>query len=296
MTDAIQAESAGVSSKLLQSRRLTGKVAVVTGATGGIGRATCARLVAEGARVVFCGRRAEQGAIVERELGEASHFVAADVRNESEVREVIEAALERFGRLDILFNNAGGPAAPGEIAGIESAAFDDAVQVLLRSVFYGMKHASTVMQAQKHGVIVSNASVAGHVGGYASSHLYSACKAAVLQLSRSVALELAPHGVRVNTVSPGAIVTGIFARGAGLDANCADRSAPAIEQILERAQPLPRAGQPEDIAAAVAFLASDDASFITGRDLVIDGGLIAGRRFAEVKAGVDAFRRAVLPK
>jgi NAD(P)-dependent dehydrogenase (short-subunit alcohol dehydrogenase family) len=277
-------------------KRLAGKVAVVTGATSGIGRATCTRLVAEGACVVFCGRRIEQGTAVARELGDRSHFVAADVRCEGDVRKVIEAALQCFGRLDILFNNAGGPAPPGEIGGIESIAFDEAVQVLLRSVFYGMKHASPVMQAQKSGVIISNASVAGHLGGYAISHIYSACKAAVVQLSRSVALELAPSGVRVNSVSPGAIVTGIFARSAGMDASSADKSTAAMEQLLQRAQPLPRAGQPEDVAAAVAFLASDDASFITGRDLVIDGGLIAGRRFADMKAGAEAVRRTVLAK
>jgi NAD(P)-dependent dehydrogenase (short-subunit alcohol dehydrogenase family) len=118
----------------------------------------------------------------------------------------------------------------------------------------------------------------------------------VLQLSRSVALELAPSGVRVDTVSPGAVATGIFGRGAGLDADSADDSTAAVEKVLQRAQPMPRAGRPEDVAAAVAFLASDDATFITGRDLVIDGGLIAGRRFSDTMAGLEVMRRTVLGK
>jgi NAD(P)-dependent dehydrogenase (short-subunit alcohol dehydrogenase family) len=268
-------------------------VAVVTGATSGIGRATCARLVAEGASVVFCGRRAEQGSRIAHELGPAARFVHADVTNEDDVVAVIDTARSAFGRLDILFNNAGGPAPTGEIHAVTSHDFDAAVALILRSVFYGLKHAAPIMQAQGSGSVVSNASVAAHLGGYATSHVYSACKAAVLALSRSVALELAPYGVRVNTISPGAIATGIFGRGAGLTADAADNSVPSVERVLVRAQPLPRAGRPDDVAAAVAYLASDDASFITGCDLIIDGGLIAGRRFSEVLAGQVAIRRAV---
>jgi NAD(P)-dependent dehydrogenase (short-subunit alcohol dehydrogenase family) len=275
------------------SKRLRGKVAVVTGATSGIGRATCARLVAEGAHVVFCGRRAEQGAAIERALGSSAKFVRADVTCEAEVVALLEVARSHFGRLDILFNNAGGPAPTGEISAVESQGFDAAVALLFRSVFYGIKHAAPMMQAQGFGAIISNASVAAHLGGYSTSHIYAACKGAVVALSRSVSLELAPHGIRVNTVSPGAVATGIFARAAGLESNVADDSVPLMERMLAQAQPIPRAGHPEDVAAAVAFLASDDASFITGRDLVIDGGLTAGRRFSEVKAGQAAIRRAI---
>jgi NAD(P)-dependent dehydrogenase (short-subunit alcohol dehydrogenase family) len=268
-------------------------VAVVTGATSGIGRATCERFVAEGARVVFCGRRRQQGEAVERALGANAKFVIADVTRERDVGNLIEVACTAFGRVDILFNNAGGPAPPGKIATIESDAFDATIQLLFRSVFLGIKHVGPIMQKQQAGAIISNASVAAHLGGYATSHLYGACKAAVLALSRSVALELAPSGVRVNTVSPGAIAAGIFGRGAGLDANRADESTAAVAKILEKAQPIPRAGRPEDVAAAVAFLASDDAQFITGRDLVIDGGLIAGRRFADTVAGQEVMRRTL---
>jgi NAD(P)-dependent dehydrogenase (short-subunit alcohol dehydrogenase family) len=169
------------------------------------------------------------------------------------------------------------------------------VAVLLRSVLLGIKHVAPVMIAAGRGAIISNASVAGHLGGYATSHVYSALKAAVIQLSRSCALELAEHGVRVNTVSPGAIATGVFGHGAGLDADAADATAPLVEKLLRQAQPLGRTGLPADVAAAVAFLASDDAGFITGRDLVIDGGLIAGRRYREVEASRLALRKALRP-
>lgn len=276
--------------------RLHGKVAVVTGATSGIGHATCARLISDGARVVFCGRRESLGRELESLLGPNSRFVAADVTKEEDVRRVIETAVEKFGRLDVLFNNAGAPGPPGDVATVASAGFDAAVEVLFRSVFYGVKHAAPIMKLQRSGAIVSNASVAAHLGGYATSHIYSACKSAIVGLSRSVALELAPYGIRVNTVSPGAIATGIFGRGAGLDADAADATAPVVEKMLVKAQPILRAGRPEDVAAAVAFLASCDAEFITGQDLVIDGGMIAGRRYGDTVAAKQSMNRVLKPE
>ena len=272
--------------------RLQDKVAVVTGATSGIGRRTAELFVAEGARVILAGRRVELGREIAAGLGSKARFVAADVEREDDVRSVVDFALVEFGRLDILFNNAGGPAPQGSIALIGSDEFDSAVRLLLRSVFYGIKHAARVMAAAGSGSIVSNASVAAGFGGYSTSHVYAALKAGVVQLSRSVALELAEKGVRVNTVSPGAIATGIFARGAGLEGEEADDTSARMEQILERAQPMSRAGLPEDVAAAVLFLASDESAFITGRDLVVDGGMTAGRRWSESEKGRLALRAA----
>jgi len=273
--------------------RLEGKVAVVTGATSGIGRATAERFVAEGAKVIFAGRRRELGETIVAPFGAHAVFCEADVENEDDIKGLVETALTRFGQLDILFNNAGGPAPAGSITDICSDEFDAAVRLLLRSVFYGIKHASSVMVEAGHGSIISNASVAAHLGGYSTSHIYASLKAAIVQLSKSAALELGEYGVRVNTVSPGAIATGIFARGAGFDSDQADSTAKTVEKMLRRAQPIPRAGKPEDIASTVLFLASDDAAFITGRDIVVDGGMISGRRWSEVESGRSAMRDAL---
>ncbi|MEM8497116.1 MAG: SDR family oxidoreductase [Pseudomonadota bacterium] len=271
--------------------KLDGKVAVVTGATSGIGRCTAELMVQEGACVVLCGRRSDLGHEIAKQLGENAVFAQTDIMHEAHIKSAIELAKSHFGRLDIVFNNAGGPAPPGEIATIDASAFDDAVSLLLKSVFLGIKHAAPILQAQGSGAIISNASVAAHLGGYATSHLYSALKAAVVQLSKSVALELAEDNVRVNTVSPGAIATGIFARGAGLASEQADATARKMQSALKNAQPIPRAGVPNDVAKAVVFLASDDAGFITGRDLVIDGGAIAGRSFSKVQAQREAMNQ-----
>lgn len=271
--------------------RLDGKVAMITGATSGIGRRTAELMAREGASVVLSGRRADLGQEIAGRIGKQALFVQTDVLEEQQIKAALDLAVSHFGQLDILFNNAGGPAPPGEIASIETEDFDDAVGLLLKSVFLGIKHAAPILKAQGSGAIVSNASVAAFLGGYATSHLYSALKAAVVQLSRSVALELAEDNVRVNTVSPGAIATGIFARGAGLDADNADATAQQMRSALKKAQPIPRAGIPDDVARAVIFLASDEAGFITGRDLVIDGGAIAGRPFSQVRAQREKMNR-----
>jgi NAD(P)-dependent dehydrogenase (short-subunit alcohol dehydrogenase family) len=136
------------------------------------------------------------------------------------------------------------------------------------------------MQAQKSGSIISTASVAGYRAG-GSSHAYSTAKAAVLHLTRSVAAELGEDGIRVNSISPGAIVTGIFGKGIGLDPNVADQELATLETRFTKAQPIPRAGVPDDIARAAVFLASDGASFVNGADIVVDGGAISGRPFSQ---------------
>ena len=149
--------------------------------------------------------------------------------------------------------------------------------VNVRGVLLGMKHAAPVMIAQKSGSIINVASIAGHRGGI-SAHVYSASKGAVLALTRSVAIELGEHGVRVNSLSPGAIVTGIFAKGAGVEGTKADRITGLVGELFAHLQPIPRAGLPEDIARAAVFLASDGASFVNGQDLIVDGGMTATTR------------------
>ncbi|HZU76640.1 MAG TPA: SDR family oxidoreductase, partial [Dehalococcoidia bacterium] len=182
--------------------RLAGKVAVITGGTSGIGEATVRLFVQEGAKVVFSGRSEDSGRAIERELGEAAAFVRADVTREDEIKATIDRALERFGRLDCLFNNAGGNAS-GTLETVTPEQFHYAMDLLLGSVIFGIKHATPVMKAQGGGSIINNSSVAAlrhNLGGY----LYSAAKAAVTQVSRIAGVELAPYGIRVNSISPGA--------------------------------------------------------------------------------------------
>jgi len=164
--------------------------------------------------------------------------------------------------------------------------------VLLRSVFLGIKHAAPLMKRQGSGSIVSTASVAGMRTGF-GPHVYSAAKAAVIHLTHSVAMELGESGVRVNCICPGGIATPIFGKGYGLTTEAADRSVPLMKQALSQLQPLQRAGLPEDIANAVAWLASDESSFVNGHALVVDGGLIGGRLWSEGLQRREALQAAM---
>ncbi|MFI4987603.1 MAG: SDR family NAD(P)-dependent oxidoreductase [Alphaproteobacteria bacterium] len=273
---------------------LDGKVALVTGATSGIGASTAALFVAEGAKVVLTGRRKAEGEAVAARLGPAAGFVAADATSEADWQRVMGHLIERHGRLDALFNNAGGPAETGGIENVTVAGFDAAMALLVRSVMLGMKHAAPIMKAQRAGSIVNNGSVAAHLAGYSSSMVYSAAKAAVVHLTRCVAMELGEHGVRVNSVSPGAIATGILAKALGMrDAGKADGTAESVKEAYAKAQPIPRAGVPEDIAECVCWLASDRATFVNGEDIVVDGGAIGGRLFTPHQEGIRKMRAAL---
>lgn len=272
---------------------LTGKAAVVTGATSGIGRRTVERFVEEGARVLFCGRRAELGASLEKALGaERCRFVQADVTREADVEQVIGACVKAWGRLDCLFNNAGGPAPTGGIESIPVEGFDAAMATLLRSVMLGMKHAAPIMVKQGSGSIINNGSVAGVRAGLSSSMTYSAAKAAVVHFSTCVAMQLGERNVRVNCISPGGIATGIFGKALGLPTEAAEKSAEAIKAGLAKLQPIPRAGLTDDIANAAVFLASDQSSFVNGHNLVVDGGLVGGRQWSALQASLAGMKQA----
>ncbi len=272
--------------------RLDGKVAIVTGGTSGIGARTVEVFVDQGARVVFCGRRQALGEALADKLGGKAEFVRADVAVESEVAGLINETAKRHGRVDVLFNNAGGPAPTGSIAEIDMDFYHRAMTVLVAGVVHGMKHVAPVMKAQGSGSIINNGSIAGHQAGWSSSLIYSAAKAAVIHLSRCVAMELGESGVRVNSISPGAIATGIFGKALGLPEDKAEGTAKAMEQVFATIQPIKRAGLPDDIAHAALFLASDESSFINGRDIVVDGGMIGGRQWSALQEGLSQLRQA----
>ena len=263
---------------------LDGKVAIITGGTSGIGASTVELFAAEGAKVVFTGRRKPEGEAVARRVGSSAIFVQADAVSEADWQRVMRLTLDRHGQLDALFNNAGGPAPTGSIESVPVEGFDAAMALLVRSVMLGMKHAAPIMKRQRAGSIINNGSVAAHLAGYSTSMIYGAAKAAVVHLTRCVAMELGEHGVRVNSVSPGAIATGILAKALGVNPSQADGMANKLKTAFATAQPIPRAGIPEDIAQCACWLASDRSSFVNGEDIVVDGGQIRGRFYSPHQA------------
>jgi NAD(P)-dependent dehydrogenase (short-subunit alcohol dehydrogenase family) len=274
--------------------RLQGKTAIITGATSGMGRRTAERFIEEGARVLACGRRAHLGRELEDAFGgDRCHFIMADVTREGDVKGVIDACLSSWGRVDCLFNNAGASIADNGIETISVEDFDWVMAAVLRSAMLGMKHAAPIMMAQKSGSIINSGSIAGRQAGYSSSLAYGAAKAGVIQLTRCVAMQLGEHNVRVNSISPGAIPTGIFAKAFGLEADKSDATVGVVQAAFARAQPIPHAGSPDDIAEAAVFLASNEASFINGQDLVVDGGLSGGRLWATQRQSLQAMREAL---
>jgi NAD(P)-dependent dehydrogenase (short-subunit alcohol dehydrogenase family) len=241
--------------------RIEGKVAAITGGASGIGAGTVRRFVEEGAK----------GRALATELGDAAAFLRTDVSKEAEIAAMIAETTDRFGRVDVLFNNAGFGGALGPIESTSLDDYDLTMDVLLKSVFLGMKHVAPVMKAQRSGSIISTASVAGIRVGYAP-HLYSVAKCGVIHLTKTVALELGEHSIRVNAICPGFIAT-------PLAAGRPDATESQIDQLREAgaaSQVLGRVGEPRDIANMALFLASDDSEWVTGREFVVDGGFEAG--------------------
>lgn len=260
--------------------RLEGKAAVITGGASGIGEASARLFVREGARVLIADIQDERGRKLAAELGSSAVYQHTDITREEEVKAAVERAVREFGRLDCMFNNAGFGGAPGGIAEITLDGFQKTVDVLFKGVFLGMKHAAAVMIPQRSGVILSTASIAG-LRAVDATHIYSACKAAVIHLTRSAAMELGEHGIRVNCICPGWIVTPLFGKEFGLSPEAAERSLGAIKEAFAGLQPIHRAGLPEDVAQAALWLASDESSFVTGHALVVDGGISNGRTWTQ---------------
>jgi NAD(P)-dependent dehydrogenase (short-subunit alcohol dehydrogenase family) len=257
--------------------RFAGKTAVVTGAASGIGKATCLRLASEGAIVIAADIDDAGG----QELAATSNgkiiYKHCDVCSDAEIKALMDFAAEKTGGIDIVFNNAGAGGAPEKIDEIDAAGWDRTMDLLLRSVAMGIRHAVPHMIGRPGASIINTASVAALSTGM-SPTAYAVAKGGVLHLSKLAAGDLARHGIRVNAICPGFIKTNIFTSAMELDADKKALANGVIAQLADQAQPVARGGRPEDIAGTVAFLASDDAGFITGTHIVVDGGLLIGPR------------------
>jgi NAD(P)-dependent dehydrogenase (short-subunit alcohol dehydrogenase family) len=241
------------------------RVAIVTGAGGGIGLAIARRIVESGGSVVIGDLNDDRGRSAVASLGGGARYVHVDVSDESGVEALVLAATDTFGRLDAMFNNAAIGGAFGPIVEQTVDAWDATFAVNVRSVFLGTKHAARRMIDQgTGGAIVNTASVAGLSGG-GGPQAYSATKAAVINLTRTTAAELAPHRIRVNAVCPGAIYTELLHRG----------RPELTDEWREQIQPWPERGQPEMIADVAVWLAGDESRFVTGEAVTADGGLMA---------------------
>jgi NAD(P)-dependent dehydrogenase (short-subunit alcohol dehydrogenase family) len=257
--------------------RLSNKIAVITGGCSGIGLATVELFVAEGARVVIADIQDARGEALAARLGEAAFYQHCDVTDEAQIKALMQAAVDRFGGLDIVFNNAGAGGARETIEELTGDLWDRTQALLLRSVVLGMRYAVPHMRARGGGAIVNTSSVSALEAG-AAPLAYSACKAAVLHLSKLAAAELARYGIRVNAICPGFMLTEIFTSSVGLSDNAAAQANAGLAAISPHAQPLAIPGSPAHIAQACLYLASDAAAFVTGTHLVVDGGLTIGPR------------------
>jgi NAD(P)-dependent dehydrogenase (short-subunit alcohol dehydrogenase family) len=248
--------------------RLDGKVAVVTGGASGIGEGTVRRFVEEGAKVIVADIQDAPGQALAAELGDAARFAHCDVTSEADVSAAVEMATSEFGRLDVMFNNAGIVGAIGSITETTYEAWNETVAILLSSVFLGMKHAGAAMVAQgQGGSIISTSSTAGILGGL-GPHTYTATKHGVIGLTKSVANELAPHQIRVNAISPGNTATAMTASVISGDHTNTDDAADKIGM----GSPLGYSGFPLDIANAALYLACEESRYVSGHTLVVDAG------------------------
>ena len=278
--------------------RFEGKRAVVTGGASGIGRATALRLASEGAFVLVGDVDEAGGAALAEQSDGRIAFRRCDVMQAGDIEALMQACHEGGG-LDVVFNNAGAGGAREAIDEIAPEDWDATMALLLRSVALGIRYAAPLMAERganggRGGAIVNTSSVSALGSGYAPT-AYSTAKAGVLHLTRIAAADLASDSIRVNAVVPGFITTNIFTRHLGIADEHKAKADAMIEGAAGQAQPIARAGRPEDIAAAVAYLASDDASFVTGTSILVDGGMLVGTRASwdatqpSLFAALDAF-------
>jgi NAD(P)-dependent dehydrogenase (short-subunit alcohol dehydrogenase family) len=259
--------------------QLRDKVALITGGCSGIGLGAVELFVAEGACVVVADLQDDKGAVLEQRFPDRVRYVHCDVTQEADIAKATAAAKQAFGGLDILFNNAGSGGAGAGIPEMTVEAWDGTMNLLLRSVMLGMKHAIPLMRARGGGSIVNTASIAGLEAGWGPV-AYSTAKGAVIHLTRVAAAQLARDKIRVNAICPGLIATSIFGASIGLPRQVADQMAARVAETASKFQPIAKAGLPEDIARACLYLASEASAFVTGTHLVVDGGITTGDRHA----------------
>jgi len=252
--------------------RLEGRAALVTGGASGLGEGTVRLFAREGARVLIADLQEERGRRVAEEIGAAALYQRTDVSAEADIAAAVDRAVAEFGRLDCMFANAGIVGAVGPIDEIPAEEYDATMAINLRGVFLSMKHAARVMKPQGSGTILSCSSIAGLRGGL-GPHVYATAKTALIGLTRNVAAELAPFGIRVNCIAPGNMATQMIA---GLVTGDPDR-VEDMANAMAAVSPFPgRVGRPDDIAHAALYLASDDGAFVSGHTLVVDAGLTTG--------------------
>ena len=259
------------------TKRLKNKVALITGGTSGIGAETARLFINEGAKVVISGRSEEKGELLSKELGDNSKYLLSDVTKEKDIENSVTETINEFGKLDILFNNAGGPVGAG-IEKVTQKDIDYGVHLLLSSVILGTKFAIEPMRKSGGGCIINNSSIAG-LRYRQGDPLYAALKAAVTHYTRMSGVELGPDNIRVNSISPGAIATPIFWGGSQrantLSEEENEKKLEKLKGNLAKAVPLNRSGLAIDIAEAALYLASEAGSFISCQDIVVDGGRTA---------------------
>ena len=268
--------------------RLDGKVALITGGASGIGLGTVELFVAEGARVVAADIQDEKGAMLEKRFPGKVVYAHCDVTEEAQIESAMKRAKAEFGGLDILFNNAGISDRMSAIGEITAEGWSWIFDILVRGPALGMKHAVPLMLERGGGSIINTASIAGLQAGFGPI-AYSTAKAGVIHMSRVAAAQLSPQKIRVNAICPGLIATSIFGASIGLPREVADQMAARVAQNAAQAQPVPKAGLPDDIAQAALYLASDAAAFVSGTHLVVDGGITVGGRHAWDTAATSPF-------
>jgi len=268
-------------------RGIEGQAVIITGGASGIGAACAARFVAEGAFVTIADTQVGRAAALADELGNRCSHAWVDVTNEASISTAVDEAVEKHGKLDVMFANAGIFGAVGPIATSDTASVDLTLAINLRGVFLSLKHAARVMVPRGSGCIIATASPGGYIGG-AGPHAYAASKAGVVGLTRSVAAELRPHGIRVNALVPGAVVSAMTAQVMAGDTGALDRAAEVMGWTGQISGP----ARPDDIAGAVVFAASEDGRYMTGSELFVDAGYthasgkaqFAGERFGAIGA------------